>query len=153
MKNSDLIQFVMTTEQKDTVIQSLKSAGSVFSAIAPNLTNEQRKEFGSVDEQNKLIIDKGRAYMAQYPALVPLFVEKDEFERDYISRGDLSEVEMILLQMLRQVTDIKILLDHDNYQDVLTFYRSVRYYANEEEMDAITVYNDMKQFFPRTSNK
>jgi len=47
---------------------------------------------------------------------------------------------------------MKILLDYDNYQDVLAFYRSVRYSAGEKVSNALTVYNDMKQFFPRTGS-
>lgn len=153
MINNDLIQFTLTAEQKASIEQALNTISDVVKTAAPNLSNEERQEYGSVAEQNKLIIDKGRMYMGQFPELVPSFIDLDEFERDYQARTDMSDVLSLMNSLQRQVSDIKILLDYDNYQDVLCFYRSVRYYSQEQEKNAITVYNDMKQFFPRTGTK
>jgi len=150
MLENDLIQFTLSSDEKENLKTALKSIADVFKSKAPNLSNEQRQQYGSVAEQNKLKIDKGRKYMAQFPELVPSFIDTEEFERDYQSRVDIDELMVLADNVQRQMSDIKILLDYDNYQDVLSFYRSVRYYANEQENNAITVYNDMKQLFPRT---
>ena len=90
--------------------------------------------------------------MGQFPELIPSFIDRDEFERDFQARSDAEELIMLVEEALRKLTDMKIMLDYDNYQDVLAFYRSVRYSANEKVSNAVTVYNDLKQFFPRTSS-
>ncbi len=88
--------------------------------------------------------------MQQFPELVPSFIDKDEFERDFQTRAEAEELIMLAEDALRKLTDMKTMLDYDNYQDVLAFYRSVRYSASEKIGNAVAVYNDMKQFFPRT---
>ena len=90
--------------------------------------------------------------MQQFPELVPAFVDREEFERDFQARTDAEELMILAEEGLRKLSDMKILLDYDNYQDVLAFYRSVRYSASEKISNAVTVYNDMKQFFPRTGS-
>ena len=152
MINDDLIQVTFAPEEKDNAKQALRSVLDIVSPKAPVLSNDDRRTYGSVAEQNKLKINKGRTYMQQFPELVPTFVNRDEFERDFQARTDSEELIMLAEEVLRKLTDTKIMLDYDNYQDVLAFYRSVRYSASEKVSNAVTVYNDMKQFFPRNGS-
>jgi hypothetical protein len=152
MINDDLIQVVFTPEEKETAKQALRTLLDIITPKAPVLSNEDRRTYGSVAEQNKLKINKGRTYMQQFPELVPPFLDRDEFERDFQARTDAEELMMLAEEGLRKLSDMKILLDYDNYQDILAFYRSVRYSASEKAGNAVTVYNDMKQFFPRTAS-
>ena len=151
MINNDLIQVAFTDEEKQNLQTALETIAGIISSKAPNLSNDERRDYGSVAEQNKLKINKARTYMKQFPALVPAFLDTEEFERDYQARQDIGETLVAVENLQRELSDIKILLDYDNYQDVLAYYRSVRYYAKEKESNAITVYNDMKKLFPRTS--
>lgn len=150
MINDDLIQVTFTPEEKETSDQSLKTLLDIITLKAPVLSNDDRRIYGSVAELNKLKINKARTYMNQFPELVPSFIDRDEFERDFQARSDAEELIMLVEEALRKLTDMKIMLDYDNYQDVLAFYRSVRYSASEKVGNAVTVYNDLKQFFPRT---
>ncbi|MDP3916459.1 MAG: hypothetical protein Q8R96_22255 [Bacteroidota bacterium] len=90
--------------------------------------------------------------MTQFPEVVPSFIDLNEFERDFQTRVEAEELIMLAEDALRKLIDMKILLDYDNYQDELAFYRSVRYSASEKIGNAVTVYNDMKQFFPWTGS-
>jgi methyl coenzyme M reductase subunit C-like uncharacterized protein (methanogenesis marker protein 7) len=150
MINNDLIQVVFTPEEKENAKQALRTLQDIATSKAPVLSNDDRQNYGSVAEQNKLKINKARIYMQQFPELIPSFIDKDEFERDFQARNDVEELLMLNEDIHRKLSDMKILLDYDNYQDVLAFYRSVRYSASEKVGNAVTVYNDMKQFFPRT---
>jgi len=152
MINDDLIQVVFTAEEKENANQALRTLLGIITPKAPVLSNDDRRTYGSVAEQNKLKINKGRAYMGQFPELVPSFIDREEFERDYQARTDAEEMIMLVEDAHRKLTDMKTMLDYDNYQDVLAFYRSVRYSASEKESNAVTVYNDMKQFFPRATS-
>lgn len=152
MINDDLIQVVLTADEKTNANQALKTLLEIITPKAPVLSNDDRRTYGSVAEQNKLKINKGRAYMGQFADLVPSFIDREEFERDYQARAETEEMIMLAEDVLRKLTDMKIMLDYDNYQDVLAFYRSVRYSASEKVSNAVSVYNDMKQFFPRTGS-
>ena len=152
MINDDLIQVVFTPEEKENAKQALRTLLDIITPKAPVLSNDDRRVYGSVAEQNKLKINKGRTYMQQFPELAPSFIDKEEFERDFQARIDAEELMMLAEDALRKLSDMKTMLDYDNYQDVLAFYRSVRYSASEKVSNAVTVYTDMKQFFPRTGS-
>ena len=152
MINDDLIQVTFAPEEKETTKQALRTFLEIITSKAPVLSNDDRRTYGSVAEQNKLKINKGRTYMQQFPELVPTFIDREEFERDFQARTDAEELMMLAEEGVRKLSDMKILLDYDNYQDVLAFYRSVRYSASEKVSNAVTVYNDMKQFFPHTGS-
>lgn len=150
MINEDLIQVVFSEDEKQNITAAVQSLLGVIGPKAPNLSNDERREYGSVNETNKLKIDKARMYLSQYPQLAPASVNPEEFERDYQARQQIGELITQTEELLRKLTDIKILLDFDNYQDTLAFYRHVRYLANEKNSMAILAYNDMKQLFPHT---
>ena len=85
--------------------------------------------------------------MEQYPELVPAFVNKTHFDEDYVSRGIVENFLQRVHNIDEQIGDAKILLDHDNYQDAISFYRHIRYLANENSPGMTSVYKDMQQFF------
>lgn len=152
MINDDLIQVVFTDEEKENAKQALVTLLAIITHKAPVLSNDDRRAYGSVAELNKLKINKSRTYIKQFPELVPSFIDLNEFERDFQTRVEAEELIILAEDALRRLTDMKIMLDYDNYQDVLAFYRSVRYSANEKIGNAVTVYRDLKQFFPRTGS-
>lgn len=151
MTNNDLIRVVFTQEEKEAAKQALQTLSQIIASKAPVLSTDDRSTFGSVAEQNKLKINKARSYMQQFPDLIPSFIDHDEFERDFQARIDTEELIILTEDIYNKLSDMKILLDYDNYQDMLSFYRSVRYSAREQISNAVTVYTDMKQFFPRTA--
>lgn len=91
--------------------------------------------------------------MEQNPELIPSFVNMDEFNSDFVARKDLEEMIQKLDLIKRKLSDTKILLDHDNYQDTMAFYRAIRYYAVEQQQGAIPIYEELKQFFPHGKKK
>ena len=149
MKNNDVIQVVYTTEELTALETSLSEMESFATKNAPNLSAEDRQQFGSIHETNKLLVDKCKTLMEQNIQLIPGFVDKDEFQRDYDAREFIEKTILRLETVIRQLEDTKILLDYDNYQDSMAFYRSVRYYANEQEQFAIPVYDELKKYFPK----
>ena len=79
MINDDLIQVVFTAEEKTNANQALRTLLEIITSKAPVLSNDDRRTYGSVSEQNKLKINKGRTYMEQFPELVPSFIDLKEF--------------------------------------------------------------------------
>ncbi|WP_282016381.1 hypothetical protein [Marinifilum flexuosum] len=153
MKNNDLIQVVFTEEELTETNTHLDALLTWANKNAPELSLEDRTSLGSINEANKLLVGKTRSYMHQNPDLVPQFVEMAEFERDYKTRKEIEEIIQKLELIQRRLSDTKILLDNDNYQDTMAFYRAVRYLAGEQEQGAIPIYEELKQFFPHGRKK
>ncbi|GET27741.1 hypothetical protein [Prolixibacter sp. NT017] len=151
MPSEDLLKVVFSPEEADTINQGLDAILSIINPKAPVLSNEERRKYGSVAEHNKLVINKAKSYMAQFPQFTPIKLDETEFANDYESRTFSESVLMSMADIQRKLTDIKILLDHDNYQAALMFYRSVRYHAQEKVASAIPIYDDLKQYFTHSS--
>ena len=66
-----------------------------------------------------------------------------------ISTGTENRVQL-LENLSTQLIDTKTLLDHDNYNNALSFYRMLRFLAGENEPGAKPVYEDMRVLFNRT---
>lgn len=54
------------------------------------LTEDERVKYGSINEQNKLLVNKTRDYRANNPAMSSPDVDWDEFESDFQARAFLS---------------------------------------------------------------
>jgi hypothetical protein len=152
MKNNDLIQVVFTEEELTETNTHLDGMLTMANKNAPGLTPEQRSTFGAINETNKLLVNKAKVIMKENPKYIPAFVNMDEFENDFNARENIEGMIRKIDQIRLKLNDTKILLDNDNYQDVMAFYRSVRYFANEHDQEAMPLYNELKQFFPNHKN-
>ncbi|MGQ1911584.1 hypothetical protein ACT3CE_17605 [Marinifilum sp. RC60d5] len=148
MKNNDLIQVVFTEEELSENNTHLDALLSTANKNAPGLTPEQRSTFGSINETNKLLVNKARVIMQENPKYIPNFVNLEEFERDFLARENIEGMIRKLDQIRSKLNDTKILLDNDNYLDTMAYYRAVRYYASEHDQEAMPLYDELKQFFP-----
>ncbi|WP_378187628.1 hypothetical protein ACE939_04670 [Aquimarina sp. W85] len=133
-------------KELDTHLNSFKT---ILKGKTVNLSPDQRQQYGRIANQNKLIVDKVKSYMEQNPEWVPNFIDKEEFDRDYAVRKQIEDRVHMLENLTQQLIDTKTLLDHDNYNNALSFYRKVRYLSGENEPGAKTVYEDMKKLFNR----
>ena len=151
MAFENLIQLSFTAEELKKIDDSLVEIEKVLKGKMRNLTPEERKQYGSIAEQNKLFVNKAKLYMEQYPDYVPRYIDKAEFDKDYTAR-EVLESRMIKLEgITEQVEDTKKLLDFDNYQAALSFYRSVKILESENVPGVTTMLDDLKQFFPRVA--
>lgn len=150
MALENLISIEFTTEELTALDTHLDGIQQVLAGKTVNLTPEQRQQYGSIGNQNKLIVDKAKNYMEQHPNWVPNFIDKTEFDKDYNARQQMEERTQRLQNLTQQLLDTKTLLDHDNYTNTLSFYRMMRYLAGENEPGSKTVYEDMKVLFSRS---
>ncbi|WDF45622.1 hypothetical protein PQ459_12005 [Chryseobacterium sp. KACC 21268] len=130
--------------QLDTAFSTIET---VLQGKTINLTPEQRQQYGSIAEQNKLFVNKAKSYMEQYPQYVPPFLDKAEYDKDFAARQQLESRMQKMNSLTEQLSDTKILLDFDNYHNSLTFYRNVKYLSSENVPGTNVIYDDMKQFF------
>ncbi|MDR6489139.1 hypothetical protein J2799_003678 [Chryseobacterium vietnamense] len=147
MALDNLISLSFTAEELTKLDQALQTIDTVLSGKTINLTPEERQQYGSIAEQNKLFVNKAKIYMEQYAQYVPNFLDKTEFDKGYIAREQIEQRLQQLDSLTEQLSDTKVLLDHDNYHNAISFYRSIRYLSEENVPGTNVIYDDMKQFF------
>lgn len=150
MALENLITVAFTEAELAQLDQAISSIETVLQGKTINLTPEQRQQYGSIAEQNKLFVNKAKGYMEQYPQFVPPFLDKAEYDRDYAARQQLESRMQRLSSVTEQLSDTKILLDFDNYHNSITFYRNMKYLSGENVPGTNVIYDDMKQFFVTT---
>ena len=148
MKNIIKTQFTPAerTAIKDLVAQLEAAVAGKLSA----LTEEERSRYGSVNEQNKLLVNKVRDFHEDTPAMSSPDVNWDEFDSDYESRVFLDSVGSRLSSVAYQMQSTKILHDYDNYQDALDDYAYSQYKKGAGEPGYTEKVAELKQFFART---
>lgn len=142
----------ITPEQVAKFDAALTTLIDILTPITQNLDDEERQRFGSINEQNKLLVNSVGDYMRVQPALAAPEVDWAEFELDYADR-EFADTRLHKLATLeRMLSDFKIVHDFDNYQDALTDYRFARYKSETSTPGFTEKTGKLKQFFPNTGN-
>ncbi len=147
MALDNLISVNFSKEDVERINQAINSINEVLKGKAINLTGEERQQYGSIADRNRVLVDKCKAYMEQAPETIPRTIDKAEFDRDYEARKRIEMPLRDLQRVVEKMTDTKTLLDHDNFQASLTYYRYIKYLASENEAGTTTIYNDLKQHY------
>jgi hypothetical protein len=133
--------------EKSAVTNALASLELAFSTKLANLTASERQQYGSVNEQNKLIINKVKGYHETQPALSSPDVDWAEFNSDFDTREFLQNSIQRLQSLLDGLSNAKILHDFDNYQASLTDYDYAKYKASTSAVGFQTKVSEIAQFF------
>lgn len=147
MSFENLVQVQFTKDELEKMDKALTDLESVLNGKMLKLSAEERKQYGSIAEQNKLFVNKSKELMEQYPQYVPVFLDKAEFDRDYEARAILEGRLLRMQHLTEQLADTKVLLDHDNYSNALTFYRNLKFLNGENIPGIKALYEALKQFF------
>lgn len=140
-----------TAAEEAAIQQALNVLETALASKLANLSAEERSKYGSVNEQNKLIINKVKDYHDRQPTLSSPDIDWQEYDRDFRSRSVLEGVLARLDSLMKGVESAKILHDYDNYQAALTDYDYTKYKAGTKAIGFETKMNEIKQFFNRTN--
>lgn len=144
----------LTEAKKIAIKAAVATLENELSDLTANLTGKERQLYGSVNEQNKLFINKDWEFHQQSPELSSPDVEWLEFGNDKDSRLFYEGIITQLAAMHLRVQNSKILHDYDNYQAALDDYAYTSYKAGANIPGFETKLNELKQFFlPRQKNK
>ncbi len=140
----------LTTAQLTAVKAALSTLEQGLSPITVSLEGDDRQKYGSVNEQNKLLINRVADFRGSQPALSSPRVDWAEFQADFNMRKELENIENRLQALHNKVANAKILHDYDNYQAALEDYNYTSYSMNTNASDYEEKHRVLKQFFPRT---
>ena len=114
MPFSNIITTHLTDEQNDDANDALDVLEVISTAISQNLSPEERQQYGSINEQNKLLANKVHDYHVNSPELQSPDVDWNEFERDYQTRQRTEALILRAESILKRLIDAKTLHDYDN---------------------------------------
>ena len=123
-----------------------------FIGKVTDLSPDDRQRYGSIGEQNKLLVNKVNDYRQSQPQHGAPEVNWVGFDADYQSRVFWESIIMRLSSLVRQAESTKILHDYDNYQDALADYAYAQYRADRNIPGAQDKVTELKQFFSRTGS-
>lgn len=148
MKN--IIKNLLTQTEREELISLISQIEGILNGKLAALTKEERSQYGSVNEQNKLLVNKVRDYRQNSPSMSSPDIDWDEFESDYQARLFLESYLSRLKSLMYQMESTKILHDYDNYNDSRKDYAYARYKHGFNESGYTVKVANLRQFFNRT---
>lgn len=136
-----------STAEKTSVNNALAALEAALTPKLANLSAEERQQYGSVNEQNKLIINKVKDFRESQPNLSSPDVDWTEFMNDFDSRAFLQSNIQRLQSLMDGLNNAKILHDWDNYQASLSDYDYAKYKVTTQAVGYETKIDEMSQFF------
>jgi hypothetical protein len=141
----------LTVAQVTAATSAITALETELAVINVNLSAEERRRYGSINEQNKLMVNKTMDYHNTQPALETPHVDWAEFTKDFTSRSNLEGMIARLESLTIRLKNAKILHDYDNYHAALADYAYTNFMAGTSTPGYETKVNEMKQFFNRTT--
>ena len=132
---------------------ALTQLETALASINATLTADDRQKYGSINEQNKLFVNKVYDYNQNQPALSTTQVTWAEFNNDYNSRLNMENFIVRLESLITKLKNAKILHDYDNFQAALVDYAYTNFMAGTGAPGYETKQNELKQFFSKTAGK
>jgi hypothetical protein len=139
-----------TAAEKTAVGTSLTAIETALAAKFKNLSPEERTRFGSVQEQNKLIINRVKDFRINQPTLSSPDIDWLEFQNDVDSRDFIQATIARLESIAQSLNNNKIMHDYDCYQAALTDYDYSKYKSGTKVAGFEIKVNELSQFFNRT---
>lgn len=152
MALDNLISISFTEAELQQITTAIAQLDAVLQGKAINLTPEERQQYGSIADRNKILVDKCKYYMEQAPDTLPPTVNKPEFDADYIARQQLENPIRLLNRVVEKMMDTKILLDHDNFTNSIAYYRYVKYLSQQNHAGSTSIYEDLRQHYQNSGN-
>lgn len=153
MALDNVISVEFSSEELKKISDALASIEEVMRSKTINLTPEERRQYGSIADRNKVLVDKCKTYMEQYASSLPPTLDKAEFDRDYKARTDIDPIVKRLSVVQTMFSDMKTLLDFDNYNASVSYYRFVKFLASQNSAGMSAVYADLKGHYQHRSGK
>lgn len=137
-------------ETSKKITESIVALETLVNPYLVNLSPDERRRYGSISEQNKLLVNKVYDYSKMQPDLTSPDVEWEEYFLDFADRNFLETTIARLQKLIDGLNNAKTLHDFDNYQEALTDYAYTQYKVQTASPGFETKYRELKQFFMRT---
>jgi hypothetical protein len=127
MPFQNLILKHMTPADRAQLFSLIAQIMALLRPYLHNLSPEENKQLGHINEQNKQLVNKVDDYRVSQPGLCSPDVDWVEFEADLQSRNTYEKVCIMLKSLLKSVTETRRLHDHDLYKNAMVDYHHSKY--------------------------
>jgi alkyl sulfatase BDS1-like metallo-beta-lactamase superfamily hydrolase len=141
----------LTAAQVTAATAAITALETELAVVSVNLSAADRQRYGSINEQNKLLVNKTMDYHNTQPGLQTPHVDWLEYTKDFNSRSTMEGMIARLESLIVRLNNAKVLYDYDNYQAALADYAYANFMAGTGSPGYETKLNDMKQFFTRAT--
>ena len=140
----------ITTDAHNNINTGIAALETELQPLLINLSADERRRYGSISEQNKLLVNKVNDFAQNQPDLLSPDVDWDEFKKDYESRTHLEGLIARMQKLIDGLINAKTLHDFDNYHAALDEYSYTCYKARTATPGYENKLNEIKQFFTRS---
>jgi hypothetical protein len=135
-------------EDRDLINEAWLTIMSVLNTKTRNLTPEERKKYGSIKEENKLVVQKILDYDQNQPHLNSPDVNYKELRADWEDRMFLSGFLSRMEEASNICNNVHITHDYDAFQNARVDYKHCKYKMETAPGAGFeSKYKDLLQFF------
>jgi len=151
MPSQDIIQKHFTAAEQTQISTLMGQIESILQPKLQNLDPDENQRYGSINEANKLLVNKVFDYQNNQPNLKSPDVDWVEFNADYNDRKFLEATMTRMTSLAKSCEETKRMHDYDNYQNALLDYDYSKYKMGTiPGLGYDTKVDELKQFFPNT---
>lgn len=151
MALDNVISVEFSSEELKKISDALTVIEQVMKDKSVNLTPDERQQYGRIADRNRLLVDKCKTYMELNPQSLPPTLNKEEFDKDYQARTQIDPVMKRIAVLQTLFSDMKTLLDFDNFNAAVSYYRYVKYLSMQNAPGMSAVYSDLRTHYQNRS--
>ena len=133
--------------------QKINEAIGLLVPYIITLTPEERRDRLKMGDKTLAFCEKALDYALSNPALVPSYLELNEFKTDMTDATGLRTLDMTLQQLESGVSDTVMVSGSEAYSQALIFYNSVKQAAKQNVPGAKVVFEELQKRYPRRPAK
>ena len=153
MPLNNLIDKRLSQSKRDQLNDLLTQMYDILEGELVYLNEEERQRYGSINEDNKLIVNKVADYYTTSPNLSSPQVDWVEYMAEMEERKFLGKFLFRIKGLVYDIESTKMLHDYDCFQDALTDYDYIKYLAKRGITAAIAKFQDLSQFFAKLGRR
>ncbi|MDR0543023.1 MAG: hypothetical protein LBH19_12550 [Dysgonamonadaceae bacterium] len=132
------------------IINFISQAKNYFAQYGTPLTPTDRKRLIGMGFKNQGFIERAYTSAAANPSLVPGYLNITTFKDDVDDYLRKLNLDMILVQFEREVSDAALSAGDVAYRDALEYYNAVKEAARQRVTGAEGAYNELKPYFKKS---
>jgi len=152
MAQENMMSVEFTTDEIKLMEDAIKTIAKIM-VKGRSLTPNERKAYGRVKYEKEIWVTKVKTHMDKHPDRIPQYVDKAEYDRDYVAHSLLNIWSDLIEQQFNLMEDTNRLLGYDLDESSLMFYRDVKTATKNNAAGARTIFDDLKQQFPGSKGK
>jgi len=135
-------------QEKKIINEGWEMIMKVLTKKTRNLSPEERKKYGSISEENKLVVQKVLEYNQNQPHLSSPDVDYSELKADWADRMFLAGFLSRMVEATNICNNIRITHDYDAFQNSRVDYKHCKYKMETEPGAGFeSKYKDLLYFF------